>query len=206
MTDKNVALFGDSLPATPTSALRALGAARNQGTELFMKFVKADGFMFGPEQIPVEPDELWAVNPDSFEVGVIGWKDGQVVDEIMYPIASGKRVDRSELEVIPASANPDQTNGWQDQLSIRLHQIEEGVDVVYKTSTHGGKTAISELAEACADQAEKDEDYRVPVVTLHTDWYKHKTRGKVYVPQIKVEYWVDINGDQPAKKRRNLTG
>lgn len=205
MTDKNVALFGKSLPATDVSALRALGAARNSGSDLFMKFVKADGFMFGPEQIPVEDDELWAINPDSFEVGVIGWRDGQVVDEIMYSIGSGKRVDRSELEVIPASADPDQTNGWQDQLSIRLHQIEEGLDVVYKTSTHGGKTAISELAEACANQADADEVYRVPVVTLHTDHYKHKTRGKVYVPKIKIEYWVNENGEQ-AKKRRNLTG
>lgn len=205
MNDKAIALFGTA-PSTSVSALRALGAARNAGNELFMKFVKADGFMFGPEQIPVEDDEEWAVNPDSFEVGVIGWKDGQVVDEFMYPIDSGKRVDRSELEIIPASTVDGQNNGWSDQISVRLHQVAEGLDVVYKTSTHGGKTALTTLAGEIAEHnGDEDDPYRIPVVTLHTDHYKHKTRGKVYVPKIEVAHWVDMNGDQ-KKKRRNLAG
>ena len=202
---KAMKLFEGNAPTTEVSALRALGAARNSGGDVFLKFAsRGDGWEYGSESIPVEDDELWAINPNTFEVGVIGWQDGAVVGEEMYPISSGQRVDRAELATIPASADPNQNNGWQDQITVRLRALEDGTEVMFKTTTHGGLSAITDLAGACADQGDTNAEYGVPVVRLKRDSYKHKKHGRMFTPKIEIDHWVDMNG-QAAKKRRNLS-
>lgn len=208
MTDKAMALFGgDNLPATDrqAGALRALGAARrNAGDKAFMKFAKGDGWVFGAEKIEVDENELWAVNPNTFMIGVIGWEDGEVVDEEMYPITAGKRVNHDELEPIKKGEG----NGWSDQISVELKHMGDGTEVIFKTSSNGGLKAMSLLADGCGDRMEANPDTPVPVCRLTSTSYRHKKYGKIHEPVFEIDHWVDMEGhaEGASSPRRNLAG
>jgi hypothetical protein len=207
---KAVALFGENLPVEKFGgALKALaGAARQRtGDHLFLKLAKSGEWLFGPEEIEVESDERWAINPASFKIGVIGWENGNVVEEIMFAFTSDERVDMSTLKRIDSNKDGD---GWKEQISVEMRHMEEDISVLYGTTSLGGRNAMADLAAAIGDRMETDPDTPVAVVELHVDSYKHKKYGKIFTPEIRVVDWVDMNGDKPKAKakgkKRNLTG
>lgn len=212
MTDKNVALFGtaDVNPEQQAGALRALGRARQQtGDKAFMKFDgKTGDWSFGPEGIEIEPTELWAINPNTFMIGVIGWQDGEVVGEEMYPITAGKRVDHTQLEEIPPAADGQGGNGWKDQLTVELKHVKDGTETVFKTSSGGGRKGMAILAEECGKRLDTNPDTPVPLVHLKESHYKHKikARGTIYEPVFEIVNWADMNGNPEgaAPARRKL--
>lgn len=203
-------LFQGNLPAEKvTGSLRALGAARTQvGGLPFLKMGKDGVFVWGVDGVEVSEDERWAVNPATFMIGVIGWKGGQVIGEQMFPITSGQRVNYDELEPIE-TGNP--ADGWKEQITVQLKQMETSDEVVFKTTSVGGKNAMSKLADTIAAQMEENPARPVPVVQLKNDSYRHKEYGKIYTPEFEVVDWVDVNGKKPrgrpkkgAEERREL--
>lgn len=198
---KEVALFGGQSPAAAVGSLRKLANARMQGDALFLKLTKQGEWLYGPEEIEVEADDEWAINPNSFKVGVIGWRNGSVVGEHMFPIYSGQTVDMAELEEIAPVKDGD---GWKDQTSLELRAIGENLQLLWATSSLGGRNAIAALADAIATQAETDEEHAVPVVTLASDFYKHKTYGKIFTPELKIVRWVDMDGNPPGGGKKKL--
>ncbi len=200
---KSLALFADTLPADSTAvtgSLRALAAARTQvGGKPYMKMGKEDGvFRWGVDQIVVDDDELWAVNPSTFMLGVIGWRNGQVVGESMFPITSGQRVDYDALE--PIAERPGTGDGWKEQLTVEMRSMKDGTEVIFKTSALGGKNALSKLAEAIATQMEENPARPVPVCQLSHETYKHKQYGNTRNPIFTPMDWVDMQGKKPRKK------
>jgi hypothetical protein len=205
--EQELALFGGNAPSAQTAgALKQLGnAARSKGDKLFLKLAKSGEWLFGPEEIPVEETERWAINPDSFMVGVIGWRDGAVVGEHMFALTSGETVNYEELETIPAGGDGD---GWKEQISMDLRHTEEDVQLQYGTTSIGGRNMMAGIATAIGAQMEEHPEAPVPVVELHVSSYKHKKYGKIYTPDVRIVDWVDYTGKKPAPvaKKRNLTG
>jgi hypothetical protein len=196
----DVTLFSGALPvAAVTGALRKLAMTRTQGAgKAFMKFTKQGEFVFGAENTEAKPTEEWAANPASFQIGVIGWRGGSVVGEVMFPITSPERVDYDSLEPINTGKDGD---GWSEQYTVDLKNMKTGDEVIFKTTSKGGKNAIGDLAAAVAVQIEKDATLPVPVLHLTSDFYKHKQYGKVFTPIFEIIGWVDANGKKPEKRR-----
>lgn len=202
MTKKAVTLFETHVPAENlTKSLRALAAAgANTDGKAFMKLDKNSGtFMYGPENIEVEDGERWALNQNSFKVGLIGWRGGQCVGEHMYPITSNERVNVDDMEHIPPTT--DGSDGWKDQLTFEMKSLDDGTEVLFKTSSKGGMKAAALLAGQITPRMESDPDYAVAELELLVDSYKHKKFGRTYFPVFEVKGWLDQNGNKPGKTK-----
>lgn len=193
-----VTMFTPKLPAAAvTGALRKLAMTRTQaGGKAFMKFTKQGEFVYGSENVEADPSDEWAVNPVSFCIGVIGWRGGNVVGEHMFPITSPERVDYDSLEPINTGKDGD---GWSEQYTFDLKHMKDGTEVVFKTTSKGGKNAVGDLAAAISEHVDATPESPVAVIHLKSDHYKHKSYGKVYTPIFEIEGWADENGARPKQ-------
>ncbi len=201
----NVALFSNNLPADSSKLAQTLSAAgamaKTASGVPFLKLSRHSGeWAYGAEDVPLEPGELLAVDPQSFTVGVIGWSKGNKVGEEMYPITSGQTVDKSQLEHI--DPGPKGEDGWRDQVCCGLKSMKDGTELVYPATSHGGKTALMELMGAIGTQMGTDPDHPIPVVEFSSESYKHGQYGKIWKPILKIVQWLDADGNAPKKQRK----
>jgi hypothetical protein len=184
-------------PAALQSAMSALGRQAQSGG-LFMKFTKSGEWLYGPAQDEVSPEDLWAVNPGSFVNGYIGWKNGMPIGEHMCSVTRGMPCRYEELEPIEAVT---ETDGWSAQLGFTVNSYPasgddaENLELIFKTTSHGGKKAAAGLADEISKRMSKGDGTFVPIVSLSADSYKHKNYGKIIIPVIRVVAWADMNGN-----------
>lgn len=180
---------GISLPATTdlVGGLRTLTSEKPmQGSMPLLRLVDGE-WVYGADNIQVEEASVWAVHPGSFQHGYCAWDDGQLVGEVMVPV-SQPRPTQGDLPVVSVA--------YQEQMSVLLACTsgeDAGTTVLYKNSSLGGRTAITELAQKILTQADKDPSKLVPLVTLGVGNYKHKKYGKVYTPSFDVTGFAAID-------------
>jgi hypothetical protein len=192
-----------SLPANITSLLGNLEAAQqatpdtSTGDFLYLKMTKGGEWVYGSEDTEVASDSVFVIDPNSYAQGFVAWDDGSLVDERMA-VAGSPAVTMADL--------PQLANGakWDSQVAFALRGIEggdEGVQLLYKVSSRGGKGAISELLGKIIARGKAGEAAVCPVVLLDTSSYKHKKFGKIYTPILTVDEWLDLpdpSGAAPA--------
>jgi hypothetical protein len=188
-----VAFGGANLPSVTSlaSALRRVQTDTGFEGGALLRMDKTGCWVFGSDQTEVEEDSQWAVNPFSFIHGWIAWGEGEVLGEAMASITE----PLPALAEAPAGAK----KGWEKQVGMSLKCMsgeDEGIDVRYTVTSVGGKKAVQALAVAIATQVEADEKKPVPVVTLGTDSYKHKTYGKIFTPEFNVVKWIGMDGPE----------
>ena len=180
------------------AGLRALADARLANTDvLFLKFSKLGEWTYGAEDVPIGVTDRLIVDPDSFMLGVIGWKNGQVVDEIMHKLGRGT-VDKTELPEIVSKKSDD---GWKDQLGLLLRLPDVDVPPLsFKTTSRGGLGCLQTLAEAMVKHGGDD----WPVVRLTMSSYPHRNYGKIITPVIEIIEWQAPKGSEPKREQRPL--
>lgn len=182
--------FGAGLPAPDAlaNALRNIRSGTDSGS--LIKFSGKTGKVtMGIDNDEVSKDAEFAVNPFSFIQGYIAWnsKAGEVAGEIMRPVT----------EPMPTigEAPENSEKGWEVQLGFSVKCIygdEEGAKARYITSSYGGRKAVDKLAQAIAQQIQKDLSTPVPVIAIEAESYQHKdkSRGTIYTPLFTVLEWI----------------
>ena len=197
---QNMQTANSNLPAALSNLGNALiqegEAATGLGGDL-LKFLARQGgsWVYGKEGTDVEEGSLWAANPMSFEHGFVCWKDQKVAGEHMVGVGIAKPDQLS----LPDNGQDSKGNAtkWQGQMSIKLKCTsgeDKGVEVIYKTSTVGGVSAIKALAKAVGNQINSGTLAVAPLVELEVDSYQHSDYGKMYTPVLKVNSWVNMDG------------
>jgi len=187
-----VSKFGNAgLPSVQSFAasLRKIVADVAPSGTVILKMDKTGHWVFGADQTEIEDDSLWAVNPFSFVHGFIAWGDGTVLAEKMVSVSEPLP------EVGPA---PDGAKrGWEMQIGMSLACTsgeDEGMQARYTVTSVGGKRAVQGLAMAIADQADKNPDSPVPLVSLKKEHYQHKSYGRIYTPVFDIVDWKSLDG------------
>lgn len=185
------------LPAVIQTLVGNLEKAQNAtpvslGDFMYLKMSKAGEWLYGAEETEVDPNSAFVIDPSSYAQGFVAWLDGELVDEKMA-LAGQPPVTVGDLP---------QLNGtkWDAQVSFALKGVdgrEEGVQLIYKTSSKGGKAAISDLLGKIITRGRAGETALCPIVVLENSSYKHKKYGKIYTPVLAVEDWVDVPEDEP---------
>ncbi|MEO5342197.1 MAG: hypothetical protein H7842_02465 [Gammaproteobacteria bacterium SHHR-1] len=163
-------------------------AQEASSSKTYLKFSKGE-WMAGMEQAVIEDDEQFAVNMMELRKGFICWKDGAVAGEEMRPMIGSTPVRKAELEEI------EDSDGWQEQTSVVLRSLDTGEEFEFKTSSHGGRSALAALVKEFTDRARRGESDVVPVVCLKTDSYKHKAYGKIYKPLFEIQTWLGASAE-----------
>jgi hypothetical protein len=180
-----------NLPATLTNLATGLAqsvAHTPSGDGQFMKFTKFGQWLFGPDEIEVEEESRWAINPEGFTHGWIAWGDkahgteGEMLGEVMCS-ASTAHPDQ-----------PDAVDGsWTEQRGIVMvctDGEDKGTQVLFKANSRGGLKAYNAIVRAVVKRILANETEIVPLVTLDADSYVHKTYGKIFTPEVNVASWV----------------
>jgi hypothetical protein len=190
------------LPANINTLLDGLEKAKTRmtteasGDASFIKMTRAGMWVYGADDLDIEPDSVWAVNPNSFISGFVAWGDtGTPLGEEMRSIMEDPIV-MVDLQDVGAK--------WTQQFGFEMactNGEDKGVQVIYKTNSKGGRNAVSALLDEVLHHIKENpsDPAVVPLVTLGSSSYKHKKFGKVYTPLFSLESWATIDGVQPAK-------
>lgn len=204
---KEVSIFAKGgLPVDPKSLASSFQTAVAEKPSIgglpLLRLVDGE-WVYGPENTIVQDESRWAIHPGSFEHGYVSWNDGSMVGEEMRPIAQPRPL-QSDLPVTGAK--------WQEQVSFVLACTsgeDKGTQVLYKSSSLGGRDAWSATAQRILNQLSVDQEKIVPVVELKVTDYRHKKYGKIYVPVFDVVAWAGMGGEveeKPAKEEKKPAG
>jgi hypothetical protein len=193
-----------NLPANISTLLTTLETAQAStpveasGDFTYLKMTKVGEWVYGADETEVGDNSAFVIDPASYAQGYVAWDDGELVDEKMA-VAGATPVTLADLPELPAGVK------WGAQVAFALKGIEgadEGMQLMYKVSSRGGKEAVSTLLAAIIKRAHAGESKLCPVVTLETSNYKHKKYGKIYTPTLLVDEWVDLPtpSDEPVAK------
>jgi hypothetical protein len=183
---------------------------RVAGGEPILRMGRDGIWIYGADNVEVEPGSTWAINPMSLTHGFICWK---VIPEGSKekPELLGEET-RSMFQPLPVKESlPDYGHPWAEVLSVQLKCVsgeDEGEQTLYKTSSTGGLRAMKELIGSIMEAIDKHPETPVPVVQLKSDSYPHKQYGKTYFPVIAIEKWVSMEGvaeEAPAETPKTET-
>ena len=187
----NLIQFGNANLPTASSlaaSLRKLDTESSVGS-VILKMDKTGHWVYGADQTLADKNGRWAVNPFSFVHGYIAWGEGQVLGEKMVSIME----PLPELDAAPSGAS----RGWEQQIGMSVKCLDgedAGIEARYTVTSVGGKRSMHQLAMKVADQVEKNQDMPVAVVKLGSEYYQHKSYGRVFTPVFDVIEWISLDG------------
>jgi hypothetical protein len=164
------------------------------GGKPLLRMSKAGEWMFGQANDECQEGSTWAINPVTLSHGYCCWVDGgpgqknELKGEIMASMAEPK----------PRRPEPIGDTPYAEQRSFDLRCLDgadEGVEVLYKTSSVGGMRAVDAILAEIQKQVPLDPTHPCPVVLLQNDSYPHSKWGKIYVPVFVIVGWSDFEGD-----------
>ena len=190
-----------NLPSTISTMLDALEPAQQatpavgSGDFSYLKLTRQGEWVYGAEETEVSENSYFVIDPMSYAQGYVAWSaDGELIAEEMALAG--------QPAVTVANLPPLDEGKWDAQVAFALKGIEgaqEGVQVLYKTSSQGGKEAVANLLSQIIARGRAGEAKVCPVVALETTNYKHKKYGKIFKPVLAVDEWMDIpdGADKP---------
>lgn len=186
------------------SALQRTQEFANQAAsagEMYIKMGKDGRWTMGTDELELEEDSEWAVNPMSFATGWSAFDDsGSRVGEQMAAL------DQPPIE---AASLPQVAGKWAPQIGMSIKCIsgeDTGTEGLQYQRSKGGIAAQSELLNQIMTRVEAGEEQCVPIVTMDVTSYKHSKYGKIYTPVFKIVRWTSMEGEgleeqepEPAK-------
>jgi len=163
----------------------------------YLKMSKSGDWVYGSEETEVNGNSAFVIDPNSYAQGFVAWDEGELIDEKMA-LAGQTPVLQADLpDISPVR--------WDAQVAFALKGIEgaeEGVQMLYKTSSKGGKDAIAKLLSEIIERAKAGKTEICPVVILDKSSYKHKKYGKIFTPILTVDEWVDLPDPEKAEPKK----
>ena len=191
-----------TLPATITNLVGTLETAQaatpqTGGDFVYLKMTKQGEWMYGGDETEVAATSFFVIDPASYTQGYVAWYDSELVNEVMSVAGQPPTLaaDLPALPDKPKTVNDPKGCVWAPQVAFALKGVEgpeEGVQLLYKVSSKGGRDAIKGLLGDIISRGKSGEAALCPVVSLDTTSYKHKKYGKLFTPVLTVDEWVDL--------------
>lgn len=184
-----------------TALRRSADTVSAGGNKPFLKFTKFGEWMYGTDNVEIEPTEEWAVNVARAACGWVGWGDkahgteGQPMGEEFAYVMAGEQM-KTEDEL------PEIDGQWAQAISLEFKEVDGSTELLWKASSKGAKDSYAALMVKVAEKLEEEDPYFFPVVTMSRSSYQHDKYGKIFTPVLDVVRWVNINGEASATKRK----
>jgi len=203
-----VAKTSNQLPAEISDLVAGLGNMQNvsrsdnvgQSGTSFMKF-SGGVFTYGAENLDVEEDSKWAVNPNSFLHGYQAWGDGELLGEERATMAEPPIV-RGNLDAL-TYVHPDhgEVNAkWQPLRGMQLVCVsgaDKGTACELAGTSMGLTKAIAGLITEVMAAIKEDPQTPVPIVLLGSDsYYNKKWKKDIFFPVFDVVDWLGLEATE----------
>jgi hypothetical protein len=163
------------------------------GGKPLLRLLKSGVWVIGQNDDPVQEGSEWAINPLSIRHGHVCWtnypgnKKNELLGEVMVPITQKKP---------PIPANIEEWE-WKEERIFEAKCVlgdDEGLEVLFKTSSIGGMRAFDVLLGALQAQLKSDPTRPVAVVQLDSQPYDHQKYGQIFNPVFNIVDWFDMSG------------
>jgi hypothetical protein len=175
-----------------TAALTHFAAVAAAAQELrLLKFVKGK-YYTGDDEVPIGRQYIAHMN--QLNHGWVKFEDGKVTEQRVGLVAEGFNPSkREELDSTDESQWEKDSAGkprdpWTCQYYLALEDVDSGELVTFVTGTAGGNSAIGRLCGQFVRNANNGQ----PIVRLGASSYKHKSYGRVEVPDFPVVGWTGL--------------
>jgi hypothetical protein len=197
-------MSNQNLPASVTNIATAIARSVSSvgataGADQYAGMNKYGVHYFGAERVPIDEDSDWLVNLASgIQHGWVAWgskergNPGQNLGEILVPMA----------QPIPLESELPAVNGdWSKCVQIQMRCLtpeHEGVQILWKTNSYGGRKEYTALMNAVAERVQSGTTDILPLISLSSDEYEHKTYGLIKTPVFNIVAWypVDYNPEE----------
>ena len=168
------------------------------GGKPILRMLKTGIWVFGVGDDRVQEGSSWAINPQQMQHGWVCWdadpnrqKNG-TLGERLVPVT----------KPMPEMPEPIRGNEWQAQRVFELKCLDgedEGVEVMYKAQSDGGKQAAGNLYAAFSKQLEwlrinkESPAYIVPIIKLKSTYYTHQMYGQIFKPALDLVTWATMD-------------
>jgi hypothetical protein len=152
-----------------------------------IRFVKTDFFS---GDVKVTGNEYLA-HVSQLLRGYVKFDNGGVVERRLGKVADGFVMpQRSELGDLDESQWEKDADGkprdpWVERWILPLEHLETGDLALFGTGGVGGIDALRKLCGSCGRNPRRGS----PIIKLVPSSYKHKTRGRVGIPDLKIVGW-----------------
>lgn len=187
----------ENLPVTADDLVNAIDKTRHiiktSGDGFsYLKLSKGGFWVYGQDDMEVEEEAQWAVNPASFMIGYVAWPaegTGKPLGEEMRRIAD---------DPIAESQLPQVAGNWTQQVGMQLACVsgeDIGTQVLFKASSKGGINGFNDFLNQVMThlKANLGTDKIVPIILLDVDSYKHEKYGKIYTPIFSIKSWATMD-------------
>jgi hypothetical protein len=196
----------NSLSTQTETALQNLAAVAADAQEMrLLKFVKGEYFS-GDDNIPLGRE--FVAHVAQLAHGWVKFTDGKVVEQRVGVAADGFRpAQRDELGDTDQTKWETDATGkprdpWCQQQYVPLENAETGELVTFVTASQGGKSAIGRLVTQFVRNCHNG----LPVVRLATSSYKHKSFGRVEVPDFPIVRWIGSGSASSKPQLKVING
>jgi len=152
---------------------------------LFLKLTKFGEWVYGGEDTEVSDESVFVIDPETYIHGWIAWHDFKLQGEEMV-MQGQPPIDKASLPTVEG-------NSWVPQVGFAMKGVEgpeEGVQLLYKTSSRGGKKAVAGILTAVVNRGNAGRTDYIPEIVLEKSSYVHKKHGKTFEPVLTIEGWV----------------
>lgn len=169
-----------------------------KSSDPYLRMLKDGVWVYGQEDLEVEPGSIWAANPLSIQHGWVAWNREKGADNSGGPL--GEVMVSLNTPLPGKDTLKDVGADWDYQMAIAfmcLTGTDKGEQVLYKASSVGAAKAMDDLVKAIMRQLDADDTKPVPTVTFDNSSYNHKLYGKTYEPVIDINGWVELSDTAP---------
>lgn len=170
-----------------------------------LRFTKQGDWVSGVDQDELEEGTELIMGINTLKLGWQKWQDQRPVAARLGLLSEGYRpVDREELGDLNEDdweeLDGEARDPWQSVQQVLMMDPKSGQVYTFVTSSKSGIAALSEVVGAYGDRVQDGEDKEaMPVVSLQSGSYKHKTYGKIMIPVFELTgEWVTPPEVKPA--------
>lgn len=159
----------------------------------YVKMGKDGTWTHGTDELEIEPESTWAVNPSSFETGYSAFDaNGARVGEEMR----GMNEPPLHVNDLPPVGAP-----WLPQIGFQvccLSGEDNGLQGMINQRSRGGMSESTKLLSQIIDRVQKGDPNVVAVVHLRNSSYKHSKYGKIFTPVYEIVEWLPLDASEPT--------
>lgn len=214
----------DNLPATEDDIAGAIekavgGATSGGGVGDYLRFSGKTGvYKLGRNDEPVDPDQLYLVEPKSFIQGWTCWKGSKPIDRVVWSIYDDDELGVAEEDLKSHGPYRESAGeGWAQMLGTGLIACDAVLtEILFTSTSNSGRNSIGKLMEDVGALSKAKEPH-MPLI--YFDSVTFEAQGQTnYKPVLRPEAWVtrssaaaylvgDLNvdqlvaGDKPKKRK-----
>jgi hypothetical protein len=186
------------MPIDPFREMAAIMRGRQGFDGTLLKFNKEGLWLAGKDGVQMNGVELIALVGESM-LGFVLWQNKKPLDYHMGFIRDRYQPPRRELlgHLDRKRWRNTKDDPWQFTHTLPLFDAEESKAFFYSTTSKSGRDCLANLFDAWVSNKEthpKDAD-KLPLVTLAADSYQHPDYGRVNIPLLEINGWVERPAD-----------